>query len=440
MDELERKARRTKHELLQSLEQLPQKLDDTYLNAFQRIRSQEPEDFTLAQRVLSWVCFSVGPLNSWQIRHALAIEDGMVQSNEDQLLETDYILSVCAGLITCDNEIIRFVHYTTAEYFQRTWKMHLPRADFLLASVCLSHIESIYASSDGEYMKDFIRPATEILIGLPRFIWDSVLEFQTENVHKCLKCFPLLPYIARNLPGHVRFHNWQGSPDANLVKMTKELWQDAQKRIALRCVCTNIGMFTYQSTHQGNIFVVDFYPPLDDLDFAVYFRLGPHVAQLLSDMSKETDEAVHRRFQDSINLSICIAAFYGYDELIELLLNSVKHINDGMVLYFCYDIWEDELDVPLTPRRFQTDLSRNSHTYLKFTSFPSDVHRTWTAIECAVFKKHFTTLKILLDWSIGDKPIGVWLSETGNENPAYFAQTFGLSEAVKLLTEYGFPI
>ena len=50
-----------------------------------------------------------------ELYHALAIEPGDKALNTDNVDEVEDIISVCAGLVTVDEEsnIIRLVHYTT---------------------------------------------------------------------------------------------------------------------------------------------------------------------------------------------------------------------------------------------------------------------------------------------------------------------------------------
>jgi hypothetical protein len=61
-----------------------------------------------------------------ELRRALAVEVGDLELGEDNLQEIEEMVSVCADLITVDEEsdIIRLVHYTT----QRTWKYWFPDA------------------------------------------------------------------------------------------------------------------------------------------------------------------------------------------------------------------------------------------------------------------------------------------------------------------------
>jgi hypothetical protein len=63
-----------------------------------------------------------------ELQHALAVEVGEAELDEENLPEIEDIVSVCAGLVTIDEEsgIIRLVHYTTQEYFERTQRQWFP--------------------------------------------------------------------------------------------------------------------------------------------------------------------------------------------------------------------------------------------------------------------------------------------------------------------------
>lgn len=101
-----------------------------YHEAMKRIQGQKEGFVKLAFRVLSWITCSKRPLVTLELQHALAITDGALALNLRNLTEIGLIVSVCAGLVTVDekSDIIRFVHYTTQEYFERTWSTWFPNA------------------------------------------------------------------------------------------------------------------------------------------------------------------------------------------------------------------------------------------------------------------------------------------------------------------------
>ncbi|KAJ6594719.1 hypothetical protein B0H19DRAFT_860962, partial [Mycena capillaripes] len=82
-----------------ALNSLPKDLDRTYNEAMERIEHQNEDDRQLAHLVLTWVAYAVRPLLVNELREALAIEPEANSVDPDNLLDTDTILSVCAGLV-----------------------------------------------------------------------------------------------------------------------------------------------------------------------------------------------------------------------------------------------------------------------------------------------------------------------------------------------------
>ena len=82
-----------------------------------RIERQFTDQEELAKQVLSWITCAERPLTILELQHALAVEVGESELDEDNLPELEDMVSVCAGLVTIDEEsnVIRLVHYTTQE-------------------------------------------------------------------------------------------------------------------------------------------------------------------------------------------------------------------------------------------------------------------------------------------------------------------------------------
>jgi len=149
-----------------------------------RIYSQPNEDVALAKRVLSWISCAKRPLTVLEIQHALAVEPGIMNIDEEALIEEDLLVSVCLGLVTIEEEssIIRLVHFTTQEYFQRTRIDYFPTAETDIAMSCLT-----YLSFSGYAELLFSHHRTELR--------DQ---------------YPLLPYVATYWATHTR-----GEPEEN---------------------------------------------------------------------------------------------------------------------------------------------------------------------------------------------------------------------------------
>jgi hypothetical protein len=133
-------------------------LDAMYEEAMKRINGQEEEFRDLAKQVLSWVTHTKRPLTIAELQHAVAVRDCAVELDKDFVPDIEDLTSVCAGLVTVDeqSDIIRWVHYTTQEYFKRTWNIWLPQAQVGIATTCITYLsfrtfESGFCSTDEEF-------------------------------------------------------------------------------------------------------------------------------------------------------------------------------------------------------------------------------------------------------------------------------------------------
>jgi ankyrin repeat protein len=113
--------------------------DIAYGEAMLRIKGQVEDARQLAEQVISWVALACRPLTTLELLHALAIEIGELTFDDINISDVEDIVSTCAGLVTIDEEsnVIRLVHYTTQEYFERTQKQWFPNAR---ASIALSYL------------------------------------------------------------------------------------------------------------------------------------------------------------------------------------------------------------------------------------------------------------------------------------------------------------
>lgn len=117
-------------------------LDVAYDQAMERINNQKAGFRDLADQTLSWIIFALRPLTVLELQHALAVELGDPELDEDNLLDANEMISSCAGLVVVDDEsqIIRLVHYTTQEYFERVWEPRSISCHAKIAQTCLTYI------------------------------------------------------------------------------------------------------------------------------------------------------------------------------------------------------------------------------------------------------------------------------------------------------------
>jgi ankyrin repeat protein len=108
----------------------------------ERIKGQLKDHEELAMQVLSWIICAKRPLEIIELQHALAVEIGERELDQDNIPELEVMISVCAGLVTVDNDrrIIRLVHYTTLEYFVRSQKRWFPHANVHVTEACIAYL------------------------------------------------------------------------------------------------------------------------------------------------------------------------------------------------------------------------------------------------------------------------------------------------------------
>ncbi|CZR69790.1 uncharacterized protein PAC_19690 [Phialocephala subalpina] len=129
-----------------------------YDQTMERVNGQKAGLKELAKQVLSWITFAKRELTIIELQHALAVEFGEVELDRDNIPQIKDIVSLCAGLVTIDEEsnIIRLIHYTAQEYFERTKSHWFPNVEDRITSICVTYLSfsvfnSGYCRSDDEF-------------------------------------------------------------------------------------------------------------------------------------------------------------------------------------------------------------------------------------------------------------------------------------------------
>jgi ankyrin repeat protein len=157
-----------------------QAYDEAYKEAMVRIESQIADSQELAKQALSWITCATRPLTSTELRYALAVEINSPEFDDQNLTEIADILNVCAGLVTVEenSDIVRLIHYTTQEYFERTWHSWFDSAENDITETCITYLS------------------------LDRFAGGFC---RTDEVFECrLRSNPLYDYAARNWGHHAK--------------------------------------------------------------------------------------------------------------------------------------------------------------------------------------------------------------------------------------------
>jgi hypothetical protein len=108
----------------------------------ERINGQKQGFRDLAKQVLAWIACAMRPLTISELQCALRVEVGDSELDKDNLPQVEDMVSVCAGLVTVNDEssIIRLVHYTTQECLQRTQHCWFPDAESRILKPCVTYL------------------------------------------------------------------------------------------------------------------------------------------------------------------------------------------------------------------------------------------------------------------------------------------------------------
>ena len=138
-----------KAKVREALEKLPKGLDDTYHEALERIAHQGQPSIELANQVLYWISYAYRPLTVSELRCALAVTPGRPTFDEDAMTPESTLVSVCAGLVAVDSQsgIVRLVHYTTQEFFEKIRDNRFPTARADITLTCLTYLSFDHPSS-----------------------------------------------------------------------------------------------------------------------------------------------------------------------------------------------------------------------------------------------------------------------------------------------------
>lgn len=141
MDTLVTKTKR--RDVRKALDSLPPELDGIYEQTIERIEGQGKDYSELAKRVLLWVANAHRQLSPVELRHAVAVQPGMTELDDEDLDEQDLLVSVCAGLVVLDAETntIRFTRKFHLKFVVSHYYARLVHLALVLVTRCFVSFE-----------------------------------------------------------------------------------------------------------------------------------------------------------------------------------------------------------------------------------------------------------------------------------------------------------
>lgn len=147
-----------------ALSGLSSDLSEAYDKTFEAIKHQSQSRQQLALKALMWVSSARRPLNSLELRHALATRVEDTDLDVDNLPPLRLVVRSCCGLIAVDDlendgSEVRLVHHTLYLYLHKRQRVWLANAHPMIAQICLSYLlfESLCVPADATYQSSKCR-------------------------------------------------------------------------------------------------------------------------------------------------------------------------------------------------------------------------------------------------------------------------------------------
>ncbi|KAJ7323836.1 hypothetical protein DFH08DRAFT_817316 [Mycena albidolilacea] len=167
---------------MEFLNALPKSLYGTYEIAIQRIEAQSKEDRKITHSTITWVANAKQPLTTEELQVALAVEPGMQQLNEENLMNIDIILSVCTGLVIVNKEssVVPLIHFTTQEYLDSIQTVLFPDAQREITEILLAFL-TFNGYPDSLWESGNLSPLVEYSCSIAFHMLLDDLKFHTEK-------------------------------------------------------------------------------------------------------------------------------------------------------------------------------------------------------------------------------------------------------------------
>ncbi|RSL80077.1 hypothetical protein CEP51_006860 [Fusarium floridanum] len=384
-----------------------QALDYAYQQAMERINNQKPGLREIALQVLAWITCAKRPLTQLELQYALAVELDTLQLDEENLPDIQGTVSACCGLVTIDNEsnIIRLVHYTTQEYFERTQAKWFPNAEAEITMVCLTYLS----------FKAFEAGSCRLI----------------EELMERLRSNPLYDYAAQHWGHHARRAS---AVTEEIFEFLESNWKVEAAGQALLCS---------ERDRPGSRAVGQADPgDATGLHLAAYFDLEVVMKSLLERGSIDPNSAASFKFWEDMT-PLSYAAQMGHEAIVKLLLEkdnvdpdaknaAYRNFGRTPLSYAAENGHESIVELLINTGRVVVDDPRTGVDFDMY-SHPSD---GLTPLCAAVEHGHCGVVKILL--AAGADPAFKLLDKyrgEETETPLARATKSGHEDIAKLLLE-----
>ncbi|KAL8800854.1 MAG: hypothetical protein Q9182_004874 [Xanthomendoza sp. 2 TL-2023] len=216
-------------DLKESLNHLPKDLDNTYDDAMKRIKGQDSRKSARAEQVLKLISCATRPLKLKEIQTALSIRPGDTFLDPEAIPKAESFVSTCCGLVVVEDEstIVRLVHYTTEEYFNRKLQCYRGQAaHHYVSGVLITYLSfhKFRVSALEEFATMNIKSKVDKKAQYHTKIYNYVSGNKLRTSPKYYDNDDLVIYAAQNWDYHTR-SALRGSGDASATTSYTYGWQ-----------------------------------------------------------------------------------------------------------------------------------------------------------------------------------------------------------------------
>lgn len=387
-----------------ALETLPkgsEALDLAYHGAIQRVEDQMEGFRLLAKQLLGWLTYSRRLMTVKEVQHALAIEPGTPDLEEDNLNDMSEIVGFCAGLVIVDEEtqIIRLVHYTTQDYFRRNGDRVLASAQQDIAISCLTYL--LYDKFEEGWVADKEDGGRHSLI--------------SRSVEARERRYPFLAYAAHYWAAHARLCGQQDVKEIMMSFAKDDRRVSSASQVVLE---RNKELWTWRQI-LGNPALNMSNSPLSAMHLLAYLGCEELISELLNHgFEADAEDSTHRT-------PLWWAASQGHYVVVKLLLSqSFVNVNQ-----------RDLRHLSGTPLGVAAWMGNDKTVKLLIEHGDVDVNLPDglgdSPLSLAVRKGHSAVVELLLT----RRDIDVNSTNSHGETPLSLALSFGKEDIFKRLLE-----
>ncbi|OJJ39599.1 hypothetical protein ASPWEDRAFT_384790 [Aspergillus wentii DTO 134E9] len=379
--------------------------DDAYDETMKRIESQGQYAQEIAKTIFGWILFSTRELSIPEIQHALAIEIGNCEFDDTNITDVEQLVSICIGLVTIDeSNSLKFVHYTTKEYFERKLELWFPDIHRVLSNTCLTYM-SLDAFNQGPCTTEF-------------------------GLNDRLTEYPFYKYSAQNWVHHYRKHPGDGSMTMEFLAAEGKVLATSQAifgfSVDLSLVEEPRTLSPISKTRSQDP-VINMKEPLTGAHLAAFFGLtSPPASMVDSDMIRVDIEDHAGRTP----LSWAVA--YGHEELCNMLLqrganpDTMNHFGFTPLFYAAVSGRVGIMQSLIQAGAQVDTVDQNGRTPLFHAVAGDSPHLMSLAVEGDCL----ASVKLLLNHGASATPV-----DNFGQTPLFAAASKGRESVVKLLIE-----